>query len=108
MGLFSKHVGRGPTKARTTIDGNLVVVLLGDGMTTGERNLVRAGKEAEVQQVRRAFQETMEGDLIGTVERLTNGTVSAFMSANHSDPDVAAEIFVMDRPVVDAAGEPPD
>jgi hypothetical protein len=35
-----------------------------------------------------------------------NGKVSAFMSVNHSDPDVAAEIFVMDRPVLDAAGEP--
>jgi uncharacterized protein YbcI len=99
VGLFSKHVGRGPTKARTTIDGNLVVVLLRDGMTTAERNLVRAGREPEVQQLRRAFQDTMKADLVETIERLTNGTVSAFMSANHSDPDVAAEIFVMDRRV---------
>jgi uncharacterized protein YbcI len=106
VGLFSKHVGRGPTKARTTIEGNLVVVLLRDGMTTAERSLVLAGKEAEVQQLRRAFQSTMEADLVDTVERLTKGTVSAFMSANHSDPDVAAEIFVMDRSVVAAGGEP--
>src|SRR5689334_5977283 len=106
VGLFSKHIGRGPTKARTTIDGNLVVVLLRDGMTTAERNLVLGGKEAEVQQLRRAFQATMEAELVETVERLTRGTVSAFMSANHSDPDVAAEIFVMDRAVVGAGGEP--
>jgi uncharacterized protein YbcI len=107
VGLFSKHVGRGPTKARTLIDGNLVVVLLRDGMTTAERSLVRAGKEAEVQQVRRAFQDTMAADLVDTVERLTNGKVAAFMSANHSEPDVAAEIFVMDRSVGDAGDEPP-
>ena len=99
MGLLSKYVGRGPTKARTTIDGNLVVVVLRDGMTTAERNLVRAGKEVEVQQLRRAFQETMRADLTETVERLTHRKVSAFMSANHSDPDVAAEIFIMDRSV---------
>jgi uncharacterized protein YbcI len=99
VGLFSKHVGRGPTKARTLIDGNLVVVLLRDGMTTAERSLVRAGKEAEVQQVRRAFQDTVAADLVDTVERLTNGKVAAFMSANHSEPDVAAEIFIMDRSV---------
>jgi uncharacterized protein YbcI len=84
VSLFSKHVGRGPTKARTTIDGNLVVVLLRDGMTTAERSLVLAGREAEVQQLRRAFQGTMEADLVDTVERLTKGTVSAFMSANHT------------------------
>jgi uncharacterized protein YbcI len=106
VGLFSKHVGRGPTKARTTIEGNLVVVLLRDGMTTAEKSLMRAGKETEVQQLRRAFQETMEADLVDTVERLTKGTVSAFMSANHSDPDIAAEIFVMDRTVMDAGGGP--
>src|SRR4051794_9454448 len=76
VGLCSQHIGRGPTKARTTIDGNLVVVLLRDGMTTAERNLVQAGREAEVQQVRRAFQETMKEDLIATVERLTRGKVA--------------------------------
>jgi uncharacterized protein YbcI len=59
VGLCAKHIGRGPTKARTTIDGNLVVVLLRDGMTTAEKSLVHAGKEAEVQRLRRAFQETM-------------------------------------------------
>src|SRR3954451_16727989 len=96
VGLFSRHVGRGPTKARTTIDGNLVVVLLRDGMTTAEKNLVQAGKEVEVHQLRRAFQETMRVELVDTVERLTHSKVSAFMSVNHSSPDVAAEIFVLD------------
>ena len=47
----------------------------------------------------------MQAELVETVERLTDGTVSAFMSANHSDPDVAAEIFVMDRSVAIAGGE---
>jgi|SRR5690348_1778239 uncharacterized protein YbcI len=103
VGLCSQHIGRGPTKARTTIDGNLVVVLLRDGMTTAERSLVRAGREAEVQRLRRAFQDTMKADLVDTVERLTSGKVVAFMSANHSAPDVAAEIFVMDG-AVDGGG----
>jgi uncharacterized protein YbcI len=106
VGLCSKHIGRGPTKARTTIDGNLVVVLLRDGMTTAEKNLVRAGREAEVQQLRRAFQETMRVDLVETVERLTNGKVTAFMSVSHSEPDVAAEIFVMERRVENGGVEP--
>jgi uncharacterized protein YbcI len=106
VGLFSKHVGRGPTKARTTIDGDLVVVLLRDGMTTAEKNLVHAGKEVEVHQLRRAFQETMRVELVDTVERLTNSKVSAFMSVNHSSPDVAAEIFVLDRAVAATGAEP--
>jgi uncharacterized protein YbcI len=97
--LFSEHTGRGPTKARTTIDGDLVVVVLRDGMTQGERALVQGGKEAEVLQLRRAFQETMRQDLVAVVERLTEREVQAFMSANHTQPDAAAEIFLLDDAV---------
>ena len=101
--LFSEHTGRGPTKARTTVDGELVVVVLRDSMTQGERVLVKGGRDAEVLSLRRAFQETMGEDLVAVVERLTERKVQAFMSANHLRPDAAAEIFLLDR-AVDASG----
>lgn len=94
--VFSEHTGRGPTKARTTIDGTTVVVILQDTMTTAEHSLVEAGKHADVLQLRRSFQETMRDDLVAVVERLTASRVSAFMSANHIEPDTAAEIFLLD------------
>jgi uncharacterized protein YbcI len=97
--LFSRHTGRGPTKTRTTIDGDLVVVIVRDLMTKGERSLVRGGKEPEVLQLRRAFQENMGPDLVAVIERLTECTVEAFMSANHAEPDAGAEIFLLDREV---------
>jgi uncharacterized protein YbcI len=97
--LFSQHTGRGPTRARTTIDGETVVVILQESMTKAERSLAHAGKDAEVLQLRRSFQETMSSDLITVVERLTKTGVQAFMSANHIDPDAAAEIFLLDRKV---------
>ena len=97
--VFSEHTGRGPTRARTTIDGETVVVILQDSMTKAERSLAHAGKDAEVLQLRRSFQETMSSDLIAVVERLTRTGVQAFMSANHIEPDAAAEIFLMDRKV---------
>ena len=93
---FAEHTGRGPTRARTTIDGDLVVVILQDGLTKAERALVRAGKGDAVLQLRRTFQEMMRGDLVGVVERLTQRRVQAFMSANHNEPDAAAEIFILD------------
>ena len=95
--LFSDHTGRGPTKARTTIDAELIVVLLHDSMTHAERTLVEAGKHDEVLRIRRTFQETMEPSLVDAVEGLTERSVVSFMSANAIDPDAAAEIFVMDR-----------
>src|SRR4051794_28404552 len=96
--LFSDHTGRGPSKARTTINDRTVMVLLEDTMTKAEHSLVAAGREEEVLSLRRAFQETMRGDLIDVVEEQTGRNVEAFMSANHTDPDLAAEIFVLDRP----------
>jgi uncharacterized protein YbcI len=94
--VFFAHTGRGPTKARTTIDGETVVVILQDAMTKAEQSLVDAGRHAEVLQLRRTFQETMRHDLIAVVERLTARSVQAFMSANHVAPDAAAEVFLLD------------
>jgi len=102
---FTEHTGRGPTRARTTIDGDLVVVVLRDGQTKAERALVRAGEGETVLHLRRAFQATMRDDLVAVVERLTRCTVQAFMSANHNEPDTAAEIFILDR-APDGAGAP--
>jgi uncharacterized protein YbcI len=99
--VFSEHTGRGPTRARTTIDGQTVVVILQDGMTKAEQSLVDAGRHAEVLELRRTFQETMRDDLVAVVERLTARSVRAFMSANHIAPDAAAEVFLLDSKVAE-------
>lgn len=97
--VFSEHTGRGPTRARTTIDGETVVVILQGGLTKAEQSLIDAGRHAEVLQLRRTFQETMRDDLVAAVERLTARSVQAFMSANHVEPDAAAEVFLLDSKV---------
>ena len=99
--VFAEHTGRGPTRARTTIDGETVVVILQEGLTKAEQSLVDAGRHAEVLQLRRTFQETMRHDLIAVVERLTARSVQAFMSANHVAPDAAAEVFLLDSKLVE-------
>ena len=99
--VFSDHTGRGPTRARTTIDGETVVVILQDAMTKAEQSLVDAGRHAEVLQLRRTFQETMRDDLVAAVERLTARSVRVFMSANHIAPDAAAEVFLLDSKIAE-------
>jgi len=99
--VFSDHTGRGPTRARTTIDGETVVVILQDGLTKAEQSLIEAGKHAEVLELRRTFQETMRDDLVAAVERLTARSVRVFMSANHIAPDAAAEVFLLDSKIVE-------
>jgi uncharacterized protein YbcI len=94
--LLHEYTGRGPTKARTTINTTTVMILLADTLTKGEAKLVERGDGATVLQMRHRFQEAMREDLIALVERETERKVVAFMSANHIDPDMAAEVFVLE------------
>ncbi len=101
--LLSDTVGRGPTKARTIHSGKIVLCVLEDTMTKAELSLATSGKEDLVLTVRRAFQETMEGEMSSAIETLTGRNVVAFMSANHVGPDLAAEVFILDEPLNGAA-----
>ena len=96
--LTSQYTGRGPTKARTTLLDDLVVVVMADTMLQAERVLVEKGEAATVVEMRRKFQIAMRDDLIATVEEHTGRKVAAFMSDNHIDPDMAVEIFALSPP----------
>jgi uncharacterized protein YbcI len=99
----AEALGRGPTKAQSFYRGATIVIILEDTMTKGERTLVSAGREDAVLQTRQAFQDALRPYMKSTIERLTGAKVRAFLSANHIEPDVAAEIFILDRPL---AAEP--
>jgi uncharacterized protein YbcI len=110
VGLLGKYVGRGPTRARTIHSGNYVLCVLEDTMTKAERSLAAGGHEEFVLQARHALQNTMQEDLTAAVEALTHRRVAAFMSVNHIEPDLAAEVFVLDQPLLEAPTvfAPPD
>ena len=93
--LLHQYTGRGPTKAKTTINESVVTILLADTLTTGERTLVDNGHADRVLQVRYDYQNAMRDELVGIVERELDRDVIAFMSQNHIDPDLAAEVFVL-------------
>jgi len=93
--LLSEYTGRGPTKARTHFNDNLITVVVQDLLTRGERSLIRDGKADLVLEMRRAYQLTMRDDFIAGIEEITGRVVIAFLSANHIDPDVAIESFML-------------
>jgi uncharacterized protein YbcI len=94
--LLREYTGRGPTRSRTTINHDSVMILLGDTLTRGERKLVETGREERVLQVRHDFQMAMRDELVEAVEQNVERKVIAFMSQNHVDPDLAVEIFVLE------------
>jgi uncharacterized protein YbcI len=99
--LLSEYTGRGPTKARTYIDEDLITVVLQDTLTKGERSLLRDGEIALVLANRKAFQNSMAADMIAAVEQLSGRSTTAFLSANHIEPDIAVESFVLAPRVAD-------
>lgn len=93
--VMSEYTGRGPTKARTYLHDRLAIVVLEDTLTKGERSLLRDGERERVLDTRHAYQRSMRSELVEGVEAILGRKVVAFMSDNHVDPDVAAEVFVL-------------
>jgi uncharacterized protein YbcI len=93
--IVHEYTGRGPTKARTSIRDDIVVVMLQETLLKAEQTLIRDGKDRAVVEMRRTFQQTMREDLAAAVETLTERKVIAFMSDSHLDPDYSVELFVL-------------
>jgi uncharacterized protein YbcI len=94
--LLHEYTGRGPTKAKTLINDDVVTVVLADTLTKGERKLVDTGRSDRVLQLRHDYQLIMRNDLVRVVERQLHRKVIAFLSQNHIDPDLAVEVFVLE------------
>jgi uncharacterized protein YbcI len=94
--LLHEYTGRGPTRAKTTINDTIVTVLLADTLTKAERKLVDRDLADRVLQLRHDFQTAMRDELIELVEDELGRKVMAFMSQNHIDPDLAVEVFVLE------------
>lgn len=94
--LVADFTGRGATRSRAFVHQDLVVCLLQDGASRGERNLVAAGKSELVRLQKDALQHAMAPQLIAAVERLTGRTVRTFLSGTDEEGMSAMEAFVLE------------
>ena len=93
--LLRETYGRGPTKAKSYLNDNIVLVVLEDILTTVERTLVDRGEEDLVRRVRLRFQEVEAKQFTGAVEELTGRPVVAYNSQVTLHPPVGFEMFVL-------------
>lgn len=98
VGLLREHAGRGPTKAKCSITPDLVVVTLGDCLTTLETRLAASGNRELVRLVRLELHEGLRLEGSAIVEELTQRQVVAYLTAQQHDPDLAILIFYLARP----------
>lgn len=98
VGLFRDFSGKGPSGCKTYWAGDdLLVILLRGGFTVAEQTLYEGGHGRSVRDSRHALQDTLEVRLTVLIEELTQRKVVAFMSTSHQDPDLQAELFVLER-----------
>ena len=97
--IQTEHLDLAPAHATAFHHSNIVVVVMDRVLTNAEKLLAQNGSYADVAEVRHLFQQEMESDFRAAVERLTGRKVIAFMSANNLEPDLAAEIFILDMPL---------
>ena len=94
--LHKEFYGRGPTRAKTYFNDDLVVVLMRGGFTQVEDTLLKAGRGDSVIQQRADFQDVMLSRFTEVIEEETGRKVVAMMSGTHQDPDLLSEVFVLE------------
>lgn len=95
VGLLKEFYGRGPTKAKSYYQDDLVVCVLRGGFSRVEQTLLEGGRTQAVIQQRMEFQELMRERFTGVIARATGRPVIGFMSGNQQDPDLMCEVFIL-------------
>ena len=94
--LLKRHTGRGPTKARTYLHEECVLVLLREGHTASEETMYQGGEARSVAQSRVDISELLRAPLMQIVEQATGRKVVGFLSSSQQDPDLLDFVFVLE------------
>lgn len=95
VALLKEFYGRGPTRAKSYFQDDLVVCLLRGGFSTVERTLLEGGRGAAVISQRMEFQNLMRDRFEAVIKTATGRDVIGFMSGNQQDPDIMCEVFIL-------------
>ena len=93
--LQAAYYGKGPTRAKTYIVEDLVVVVLEESFTRAEKTLAERGEKDAIEHIRRRFQQQMADDFTSVVEQATGRKVRVFLSETNIDQDVSVETFLL-------------
>jgi uncharacterized protein YbcI len=102
--LQAEYYGKGPTRAKTYIVEDLVVVVLEESFTRAEKTLAERGEREAIQQIRRRFQQHMADSFISVVEQATGRKVRVFLSETDIASDVSVETFLLAEERTDMTG----
>lgn len=97
--LHTECYGKGPTRAKTHLADDTVLVVLREGFTRLEKTLQAAGRADLVCQARLAHQQAAQARFRAIVERETGREVVTYAPQVSMDPDVTIEFFLLAEPL---------
>jgi uncharacterized protein YbcI len=95
VALLKEFYGRGPTRAKSYFEDDLVVCVLRGGFSRVEQTLLDGGRGAAVINQRMEFQDVMRKRFEAVIEDATGQRVIGFMSGNQQEPDMMCEVFIL-------------
>jgi uncharacterized protein YbcI len=95
LDLVREHTGHGPTGANAAVAADLVVVTLVDCLTTAEQEVAAAGRGDLALRTRNLLRDGIRTEATAIVEELTRRPVTAYLTAQHHEPDLALLIFYL-------------
>ena len=95
VALLKAFYGRGPTRAKSYYEDDLVVCLLRGGFSRVEQTLLEGGRGSSVIQQRMEFQDLMRQRFEQVIQDATGRQVIGFMSGNQQTPDIMCEVFIL-------------
>jgi uncharacterized protein YbcI len=95
VALLKEFYGRGPTRAKSYFEDDLVVCVLRGGFSRVEQTLLDGGRGPAVIQQRMEFQDVMRQRFEAVIEDATGQRVIGFMSGNQQEPDMMCEVFIL-------------
>jgi uncharacterized protein YbcI len=104
VSLQAEYYGKGPTRAKTYILDDLVVVVLEESFTRAEKTLAERGEREAIEHIRRRFQQQMADDFTSVVEQATGRKVRVFLSETNIEHDVSVETFLLADERTDMTG----
>ena len=103
--LHKELYGKGPTRARSYVAGDILVCVLAGGFTRAEITLLAAGKAEIVRRQREELQEIARTRFTSMIESITGRPVLAWLSSTDEQAQLSAEVFVLEPRDVDAGSD---
>jgi len=95
VALLKEFYGRGPNRAKSYYEDDLVVCVLRGGFSRVEQTLLDGGRGEAVIRQRIEFQEVMRERFEAVIQDATGRRVIGFMSGNQQHPDMMCEVFIL-------------